>query len=152
MATLVLLHFCIGLTVERVWAADLDSAKLALRTKKFDQGVRELSLMAKQGDANAQYLAGLAALNGLGENASRSAAKDWLGAAAQQRHPAASFVLASLLTDEVPRPVDEIRRLIEQSAAAGYSPAQSALKSGMPLERAYPAATDERNLRLATFV
>ena len=148
----VLFHLSVGFVVERVEAADLESAKLALRTKQFDQAVRALNLLAKQGDATAQYLAGLSALNGLAGTTSRSTAKDWLRAAAQQRHAAASFVLASILSDEVPRPVDEIRRLVEQSAAAGYLPAQSALKHGMPLQRAFPAAADERSLRLATFL
>jgi len=130
-------------------AEDTEAARLALRTKQFSHAVASLQPIAARGDADAQYLLGLAIQNGIGTAQDSAAARRWLQAAADQKHAAAAFALAgSLAVDPAAARVD-VNKWLEVSAALGYPAAIEAKRAGtIPLQAQLPPADASSTLRL----
>lgn len=136
-------------------AEDTEPARLALRTKQFEQAVASLQPLAARGDADAQYLLGLAIQGGIGTAHDAGAARRWLQAAAEQKHAAAAFALAGALAEDAAvsraegRTRAEAQRWIDVSAALGYPAAIEAQRAGtVPLQSRWPAADASATLRL----
>lgn len=130
-------------------ADDTEPARLALRTKQFDQAIRSLTPLAMRGVADAQYLLGLAAQSGIGTAQDPVAARRWLQSAAEQKHAAATFALAGMLADDSTVPRAEAQRWLDAAAALGYPAAVEAKKAGtLPLQDRLPAADAGAVLRL----
>jgi hypothetical protein len=93
---------------------ELESARLALRTRQQAAALRALRAPAERGVAEAQYLLGLATLAGGTADAERATALRWLRAAGSQGHAAAAFALAGLGAGSQPA----TRRRSRRSATA----------------------------------
>jgi ankyrin repeat protein len=104
-------------------AADLETARLAIRTKQFDQAAKLLQKDAERGSPDAQYLLGLALWNGVGVKADAAAARDSLRRAAQGGHAPAAYALAGLLATGSATDRAEASAWMGRAAAAGYAPA-----------------------------
>ncbi|MEZ5500641.1 MAG: heme lyase CcmF/NrfE family subunit [Steroidobacteraceae bacterium] len=130
-------------------AADgIESARVAIQTKQFAAAVKQLETPARAGEADAQYLLGVAALNGLGMPEDDALAKEWLRKASEQRHGAAAFALAGMLSQEDGASVEEIWRLVQVAADAKYQPAIDALKDKrLPMAAVWPGRDAARELR-----
>lgn len=130
-------------------AEDTEAARLALRTKQFSQAIASLQPLAARGDADAQYLLGLAFQNGIGIEQDSVAARRWLQAAADQKHAAAAFALAGTLAVDPAAARADVNKWLELSAALGYPAAIAAKRSGtIPLQARLPAADASAALRL----
>lgn len=101
--------------------ADLKAAERAVRTEDYDRAFTLYSRAASNGNSEAQYR--LANLYRLGKGVAPSAVleKQWLQRAATSGHAGAAYSLALLIQAEEPQRASD---LIEQSAAAGFVPAQ----------------------------
>jgi ankyrin repeat protein len=112
-------------------ASQVEAARSALRTHRAADAASLLQSTAAGGDSEAQYLLGQLKLAGIGVATDTASAERWLRAAAEQNHPAASFVLAAVLQSE--GNTDEAQRWLQRAAELGYPRAQAALKDGQPL-------------------
>jgi ankyrin repeat protein len=130
-------------------ADDTEPARLALRTKQFAQAIASLQPLAARGDADAQYLLGLAIQNGVGIAQDPATARRWLQAAADQKHAAAAFALAGALAVDPAAARTDVNRWLEVSAALGYPAAIEAKQNGtIPLQARLPQADAGVTLRL----
>src|SRR5262245_35313424 len=80
----------------------LESAKAAIRIKDYSRATVELERAAAGGNADAQYLLGTFALNGLVGERDTAKAKAWLEKAAANGHARAAYSLAALLANADP--------------------------------------------------
>lgn len=126
----------------------LESARADIRLKRFDAGLLTLKRLAQNGDSESQFLFGMAALNGLAREPDEPEARRYLTLAADQAHPAAAFVLASLLERDVPPDAARIHALLERAAQGGNAAAQEAIKrAGAILASDHEAAARDAHLR-----
>lgn len=130
-------------------ADDTEPARLALRTKQFEQAVRSLTPLATRGVADAQYLLGLATQSGIGTAQDAVAARRWLQAAADQKHAAAAFALAGMFAEDPAASRADAQRWLDTAAALGYPAALEAKKAGtLPMQDRLPSADAGATLRL----
>jgi TPR repeat protein len=130
----------------------LESARSSVRLKQFDRALTDLHKQAEGGNTEAQYLLGLALLNGLTSEPDLPQAKRWLKSAAQSNHAGAAFALAAALFRGDKSDLPEARDWLNRAARAGNLNAQQALKAGhMPLEPDRANAMQEQALRVALF-
>lgn len=128
--------------------ADLETARLAIRTKQFDQALKLLQQDAGRGSPDAQYLLGLALWNGIGVNPDRTAARDSLRRAALGGHAPAAYALAALLAAGTATERADAFTWIARAATAGYAPAIAANAAHrLPLADARTAAGLAADLR-----
>src|SRR5260370_30377902 len=71
-------------TAAKPSADPLEEARAAIRIKQFERAVGELRQQADHGSVDAQYLLGLALLNGLSQQADREQGSRWLRIAAER--------------------------------------------------------------------
>lgn len=130
--TLLLSASCAGAAAPP--ADPVEDARLAIRTKEFAHAIELLRRLARDGSAEADYLLGLAAWNGIGLNPDLAAARASLERAASRDHARAQFALAALLAQGSPAERAAASKWLERSAATGYSPAVTARDAGkLPL-------------------
>ena len=87
-----LLIICITLVLSPVTqAATLSEAKLAIRSQDFDQAVRVLMPLAKQGDREAQYHLAVMYRNGQGVREDNKKAVHWMRPSAKQQYKRAQY-------------------------------------------------------------
>lgn len=136
----------------------LESALLALNTRQLGSALRQLETPAAQGNAEAQYLLGLATLSGPATPNNLALGTKWLRLAAEQHHAAAAWALAGLLatpdlgpqTAAATAQLAESRQWLENAAALGYPLAVEAKKHGrLPLANEQPGPRSEHALRVA---
>ncbi len=120
----------------------LDPARAALRSLQFAKALEILGPLARA-NADAQYLLGLMALNGIGMAPDAKLARELLTAAAAQDNATAAFVLAGELGRDGAAARALSRHWLERSAQLGYGRALEVLKSGRALYAAdFAGATD----------
>lgn len=113
----------------------LEQARAAIRIKDYHKAVSVLQPSATGGDAQAQYLLAGIYRNGLAGEVDTDAARRLYEAAAKQNDAAAAFSLATTLASEEPRDPVKAGEWLRRAAAAGYAPAQEALKHGrLPMQ------------------
>lgn len=130
-------------------AVDVEAARLAIRTKQFEQAVKLLEKDVRQGSTEAQYLLGLAFWNGVGVSPDRDVARGSLRQAALAGHAAAAHALAALLAGGTPAERAEAPAWISRAADGGYAPAIALRDAhGLPLDDARTAAGRASDLRI----
>ena len=83
--------FCLTSSVS--WSADFDKGLAAAQKGDFATALRELTPLAKQGNADAQYNLGVMYENGQGISKNYKTAVKWYRLAADQGHASAQFNL-----------------------------------------------------------
>jgi ankyrin repeat protein len=129
-----------------VSANHLAAGRAALRGRALTQALVELGTAANSGSAEAQYLLGQMHLNGVGTPINAMLARSWLEKAAQQKHPAAAYVLAALLARE-PVEREASQRWLQRSAELGYARAVAARKDPRPLLATVRSTAGSNELR-----
>src|SRR6185295_1986537 len=124
-------HSCVAATR----APDpLESAKAAIRLKDYSRAATELERAAAGGNADAQYLLGTFALNGLVAERDTAKAKVWLEKAAANGHARAAYSLAALLANADPPDEAGARKWLEKSRTLGLQAAERTQARGaLPL-------------------
>lgn len=102
---------------------EVEEARLAIRTKQFEHAVALLQRQARAGNADAQYLLGLAQWNGVGIAPDREAARASLQRAAEGGIAPAAYALAALLGAGTDREREQAVSWLSRAASAGYAPA-----------------------------
>ena len=110
----------------------LEAARAAIRTKQFERAVGELRQQADRGSIDAQYLLGLALLNGLSQQPDREQGCRWLRTAAERGQAEAQFVLASILFTGGKSDAAEANLWLERAARGGNAAAQRAIQEKRP--------------------
>jgi ankyrin repeat protein len=131
-------------------AADdvLEPARLALRTRQFVEALRILDSPARAGDAEAQYLLGLARLGGLGAPPDPDVAAGLLEAAARQGHASAAYALAGVLAQQ--GQTLPAQHWVARAAELGLPlAAQMAREGRLPPASELPGPGEDHALRLA---
>src|SRR5215471_17337410 len=89
----VMVLLCTGFSV----SADIESAKRAYHQRDFPTAIREFTVLAKQGNWEAQLILGKMYLLGQGVPKDSHVAIEWLKPAAEHGDSEAQFLLGSLL-------------------------------------------------------
>ena len=119
-------------TAAKPSADPLEAARAAIRTKQFERAVGELRQQADRGSIDAQYLLGLALLNGLSQQPDREQGCRWLRTAAERGQAEAQFVLASILFTGGKSDAAEANLWLERAARGGNAAAQRAIQEKRP--------------------
>lgn len=132
----------------------VEDARLAIRTKDFTRAVGLLRAAAHDGDAEAQYLLGLAASNAIGMEPDAALARRSLEQAARQGHSRAAYALAALESQGGAEDRRQAAEWLQRAADSGHAPALAARESGrLPLAdaRLEPSAPETLRFAIAQF-
>ena len=95
---------------------------MAYQAEHYQEAFRLLTVEAKEGDSEAQYLLGTLYFDGLGVKASPQNALIWLHRAVDKRHPMAAHMLGKLYMSGTGVPIDVDKGIYYMQLADQFTP------------------------------